>query len=131
MISRILSGTLSSEHFHVHSMAHPFGAAALVHPSGTLQAKGIGVGQSKLMVGGVVVQAQGCVAGDGMTAYVAGSVPHSHQPGPSAISGTGIVRVGGVVVRDGRCACRGMWKGSRKVLRGSLCSAGNGGWRTG
>ena len=67
-------------------MAHPFGAAAFVHPAGTIQAVGVGAEQSKLVVGGVVVQAQGCGAGDGMMAYVAGSVPHSHQPGPSAIA---------------------------------------------
>ena len=33
-----------------------------------------------------MVQAHGCDAGDGIMAYVAGSVPHSHQPGPSAIA---------------------------------------------
>lgn len=70
----------------MHSTAHPSGAAAFVHPSGTSQATGVGVEQAKLVVGGVVVQAQGCGAGDGITAYVAGSVPHSHQPGPSAMA---------------------------------------------
>ena len=84
--SRIFSKTLSSEPFHVHATAHPSGAASFVHPAGTSQAVGVGVEQSKLVVGGVVVQAQGCGAGDGMMAYVAGSVPHSHQPGPSAIA---------------------------------------------
>ena len=83
---RILSRTLSSEPFHVHSMAHPFGATTFVHPAGTAQAVEVGAEQSKLVVGGVVVQAQGWGAGDGMMAYVAGSVPHSHQPGPSAIA---------------------------------------------
>lgn len=33
-----------------------------------------------------MVHAHGCGAGDGMTAYVAGSVPHSHQPGPLAMA---------------------------------------------
>lgn len=33
-----------------------------------------------------MVHAHGCGAGDGMTAYFAGSVPHSHQPGPSAMA---------------------------------------------
>ena len=70
----------------MHSIAHPVGAAAFVHPAGTLQAVGVGAEQSKLVVGGVVVQAQGCGAGDGMTAYVAGSLPHSHQPGPSVMA---------------------------------------------
>lgn len=70
----------------MHSIAHPSGAAALMHPSGTTHGVGVGAEQSKLVVGGVVVQAQGCGAGDGMTAYVAGSVPHSHQPGPLAMA---------------------------------------------
>ena len=47
---------------------------------------GVGVEQSKLVVGGVVVQVQGCSAGDSMMVYLAGSVPHSHQPGPWAIA---------------------------------------------
>ena len=68
-------------------MVHPFGAAAFVHPSRTIQAVGVGIEQSKLVVGGVVVQAQGCGAGDGIMAYVAGSVPHSHQPTSSATAG--------------------------------------------
>ena len=67
-------------------MVHPFGAAAFVHPSGTRQVVGVGVEQSKLVVGGVVVQVQGCGAGDSMMVYLTGSVPHSHHPRPSAIA---------------------------------------------
>ena len=33
-----------------------------------------------------MVHAHGSVAGDGMRAYFAASVPHPHQPGPSAIA---------------------------------------------
>lgn len=52
---------------HVQAIAQPSGAASFVQPSGTLQV-GVGAEQSKLVVGGVVVQAQGWGAGDGMTA---------------------------------------------------------------
>ena len=41
-----------------HSTAHPVGAAAFVHPSGTSHEVGVAA-QSKLVVGGVVVHAQG------------------------------------------------------------------------
>ena len=77
-----------------------------------------------------MVQAQGCGAGDGMMAYVASSVPYLHQPGESTIAAQVFSQVSGVVARDGRCACRGTGKGSRKPMRGSRCSLGNGGWRT-
>lgn len=33
-----------------------------------------------------MVQAHDCSAGDGMVAYVAGSVPYSHQAGPLAMA---------------------------------------------
>ena len=43
----------------VHSTAHPVGAAALVHPAGTLHDEGAVAAQAKLVVGGVVVHPQG------------------------------------------------------------------------
>ena len=68
----------------VHKIAHPVGAAAFSHPAGTLQ---LDVAlQSKLVVGGVVVHPQGCVAGLGITAYVIGSLPQKQYPGPFAIA---------------------------------------------
>lgn len=112
-------------------MAHPFGAAAFVHPLGTLQAKGVGVEQSKLMVGGLVVQAQGCGPGgrhDGVRGGIGAAFASTRSVGDS---GTGVVQVNEVVARDGFCAYRGTRKGSRKVLRGSPCSPGNGAWCTG
>ena len=44
----------------VHSTAHPVGAAAFVQPSGTThEVEVAAAAQSKLVVGGVVVQAHG------------------------------------------------------------------------
>ncbi len=46
--------------YQVHSTAHPVGAAAFVQPSGTShEVEVAAAAQSKLVVGGVVVHAQG------------------------------------------------------------------------